>query len=333
MPPSIEDEIRQLRALFWSDRDPEGCVFAPLADAYRRAGDLEQAISLLDEGLVRQRDFAPGYVVAGWVRRDRGEDDAAALAFRAALALDPENAEAQQALTELRATEVDEVASDEPDAAVQPAASGPAPSGPVTRTMADLYARQGLNDRALAVYRQLLERDPADAGLRARIAELEGVTPGARREADVEKLARDWAEGPRVTGDLSTPFAWAPKLRSQPQRSGPAAHEYFRGLLSWEPGSVPPPTSALAPEAGEAVAEAAAVDEVIVELESPAAALDTAPEEVVAIDALSPDAIPITSLAPAAVPIASLAPVVVPIASLAPDPTGEENSGWNTQLQ
>jgi tetratricopeptide (TPR) repeat protein len=334
LPISIADEIRQLRALFWSDRDPEGRVFAPLADAYRRGGDLAQAVELLDEGLFRQADFAPGYVVSGWVRRDLGDDEAAALAFRTALTLDPENAEARQGLTTLARTAPEEAGATTPAAPGGPAA---ADDGPVTRTMADLYARQGLHARALAIYRQLLERDPEDATLRTRIAELAPLPPGARREVDVEKLARDWAEGPRDTGELSTPFAWTPTRGSRPQRSGPAAREYFRGLLTWEPGA-----EASAPPAAEPAA-AAPVDEEV--LEPPADTLDVAPEPVVAIAALAPDPVsvaqlaphgtpvPIASLAPDAVPIASLAPDAVPIASLAPDQTGDDSSGWNRPLR
>jgi hypothetical protein len=214
--------------------------------------------------------------------------------------------------------------------------------------MADLYARQGLHARALAVYRRLLERDPGDATLRTRIAELEALSPGARREVDVEKLARDWAEGPGDTGELSTPFAWTPTRGSRPQRSGPTAREYFRGLLSWEPGSE---VQAAPAPAAEQAAEAAVVEDALapetesappsLELEPPAAALDVAPEPVVAVASLAPDTVsvvhlaprgtplPIASLTPDAVPIASLAPDAVPIASLAPD----DLSGWNTPLQ
>src|SRR5688500_13654508 len=98
---SVEREIRELRALFWSERDPEGRAFAPLADAYRRMGDLDQALEVLTDGLDRHGDFAPGFVVAGWVRRARGEAELAAEAFRSALALDDENTEALLGLAEV----------------------------------------------------------------------------------------------------------------------------------------------------------------------------------------------------------------------------------------
>ena len=49
MADSLENELHELRSLFWSERDPDGRVFAPLADAYRRQGDLAQALDLLRE--------------------------------------------------------------------------------------------------------------------------------------------------------------------------------------------------------------------------------------------------------------------------------------------
>ena len=50
MTEALEQEIRTLRALQSSERDPEGRVFAPLADAYRRAGRIPEAVQLLNEG-------------------------------------------------------------------------------------------------------------------------------------------------------------------------------------------------------------------------------------------------------------------------------------------
>ena len=393
MADSLEKEVHELRTLFRSERDPDGRVFAPLADAYRRQGDLVQALELLRDGLDRHSDFAPALVVAGWVRRDRGEADAAREAFGAALELDEDNAEALRGIGELAAArgdraaalesfqrlvdlepddleivarlreverdeegarqveaevEVDSVPSDEPPlvALSEPPATeepitaepdevrGEDDEGPLTRTMADLYARQGLHHRALRVYRHLLERAPDDGGLRERVDAMAalvstapvsgaddadgallqadepvgldtGGVPTSRRptDAEMETLAQDWAEGPRETGDLSTPFAWTAQ-HAQPAQapSGLPVREYFRTLLDWEP----------------AAPEQEAEERLVVPIES-----------------LAPSAVPIASLAPeptvaagapaeatvagrAVVPIESLAPDVVDIATLAP---------------
>jgi hypothetical protein len=47
------------------------------------------------------------------------------------------------------------------------------PAAFVTETMAELYLQQGFRNEALAVYRELLNRNPGDASLRDRIAQIE----------------------------------------------------------------------------------------------------------------------------------------------------------------
>jgi tetratricopeptide (TPR) repeat protein len=53
------------------------------------------------------------------------------------------------------------------------AEQGSPPPAFVTETMAELYLQQGFRNEALAVYRELLSRNPADASLRDRIDQIE----------------------------------------------------------------------------------------------------------------------------------------------------------------
>ncbi len=95
MSDTLEHEIRELRSLYWNEeRDPEGRAFAPLADAYRRAGDLDQALELLDDGLSRHPDFTSGHLVSAWVHQARGDEVEAESAYRTVLQLDGDNASA-----------------------------------------------------------------------------------------------------------------------------------------------------------------------------------------------------------------------------------------------
>jgi tetratricopeptide (TPR) repeat protein len=95
---SLEGEIRTLRSLFWSDHDPDGRGFAPLADAYRRAGDARQALELLADGLDRHPDFTPGHVVKARLYVEQGLYTEAEIAARRVLDLDPENVDALRSL-------------------------------------------------------------------------------------------------------------------------------------------------------------------------------------------------------------------------------------------
>ena len=529
MVPPLEQEIRELRSAFWSDRDPDGRAFAPLADAYRREGELDQALELLEEGLERHPGFTSGHVVAGWVHRDRGDAAAAEAAFRTALDLDAENAEALRGLGELAAAggreeealewlrilsdlepgdaslrgRIEEIAwardtvaseggsvAEPPEAAapdvaavaapppgdaltegiaalpldqpeepeetadfdlaaleaalatedeaawtpspgpeaedetdwappVEPEAGDetdgapPAEPEPVgeavvvttddvletgdvvqdagetgevseldvrvggpeegeseasadelpesdeeeaghglyTRTMAELYARQGLEARALDVYEQLLAAAPGDEELRARVEALRerveversqappaeaapapAVAPPApdpdaerRAEEEMEILAQDWARPAEQPGELSSPFAWAsdeadPEEEAEAQ--GPPVRDYFRRMLSWAPGQAASGPAEAAEATGEVMApepEAAERAGAVAELAPEAA------ERTVDAAELAPEA----EAAERTVDVAELAPEAEPaertvdIAELAPDAEAE----------
>jgi tetratricopeptide (TPR) repeat protein len=95
---ALLQEIRTLKGVFESARDPEGRAFAPLADAYRRAGEIQQAVRLLNEGLARHPNFVPGHVVAARLYAEQGLAEEAAIAARNALKLDGENVSALRSL-------------------------------------------------------------------------------------------------------------------------------------------------------------------------------------------------------------------------------------------
>jgi hypothetical protein len=88
---SLEQEIRTLRSLFWSERDPEGRAFAPLADAYLRAGETKEALDLLTDGISRHPDFTSGHVVAARLYLGQGMLGEAELSARQVLDLDGDN--------------------------------------------------------------------------------------------------------------------------------------------------------------------------------------------------------------------------------------------------
>jgi len=77
---SHQSEIARLELLYAAH--PEGRVFAHLAEAYRRAGELERARALLEAGLERHADYASAHVVHGRVLLDLGREAEAEAAFR-----------------------------------------------------------------------------------------------------------------------------------------------------------------------------------------------------------------------------------------------------------
>jgi len=84
----------------WKE-NPQGTVFAPLAEVYRKDGQLERAREVLQQGLVNNPDHIPGNIVLGRCCLDMGDDGGAEAAFSHVLELDPENVIALKALGEI----------------------------------------------------------------------------------------------------------------------------------------------------------------------------------------------------------------------------------------
>lgn len=266
MPEPPDQEIRMLRTWFWSVRDPDGRAFAPLAEAHCRRGDLEEAEALLRDGLARHPQYATGHLVAARVARARGDTPMTLVHLNRALDLDPENVVALLERAECRASEgdrsearldlqavlriepgnpdavgrlealrADEEGSSPPDDVALPAEGPRIPEvadRPIfTRTMGDIYARQGFYERAVDVFEHLLEESPEDDEIAARLAELKKTIEGADEEAFGETVPAE------EEADAATDRVHADQAA---ERSGAGTIEqYFEDLLAWVPGAVP----------------------------------------------------------------------------------------------
>src|SRR5438876_620857 len=84
----------------WAE-NPKGRNFAPLADAYRKAGELDRAIELCTAGLERHPDYVSAHIVFGRCLIDQKNEAGASDVFRKVLQLDPENVLALKILAEI----------------------------------------------------------------------------------------------------------------------------------------------------------------------------------------------------------------------------------------
>ncbi|MEN8145923.1 MAG: tetratricopeptide repeat protein, partial [Gemmatimonadota bacterium] len=82
-------------------RDPNGRTFARLADAYRKDGQLERALELLEGGLRRHSDYLSAHLVHGRTLRSLGRRVEAIEAFERVAELDAANVIALRALAEM----------------------------------------------------------------------------------------------------------------------------------------------------------------------------------------------------------------------------------------
>lgn len=92
-------ELDKLEARF--QQNPKGRNFAPLADAYRKAGLIDNAIGLCQEGLKLHPDYVSAYIVYARCLVDKKDDTAALDVFKKVLELDGENIIALRGLAEL----------------------------------------------------------------------------------------------------------------------------------------------------------------------------------------------------------------------------------------
>lgn len=80
---------------------PEGRVFAPLADCHRKLGNLDQALQICQRGLTRHPEYSSAHVILGKIQRERGDLPAARAAFEKVLELDAQNLLALSQLAEI----------------------------------------------------------------------------------------------------------------------------------------------------------------------------------------------------------------------------------------
>lgn len=123
--------------------------------------------------------------------------DLASLPLLADFGLDddpaPEDATSEEPASAALAAASDEPSMDLPSVVSAPRVSKATPTF-VTETMAALYVQQGLFAEAIGVYRQLVAASPGDAGLQAKLAELERMHAQEQAPAATDSAAEEMPE-------------------------------------------------------------------------------------------------------------------------------------------
>ncbi len=231
----LKAKIEEYRAAL--AQDPKSKVFVALSDAYRAAGQLDDALEVALRGTWELPQYAEGFAAVGRVYAQRKVVRKAEEAFYRALSLDQMCIPAYKGLAALfrnqgeiqKASDIltKAIMLDPGDPSLQkmieslampaaPAQRSPAAdvepvvdqetamtqkSGSMkpitTATIADIYIEQGLYDKALEVYRELLAERPQDAAVQQKISELEalmsstGAAPAAPAPATAASGAGD----------------------------------------------------------------------------------------------------------------------------------------------
>lgn len=180
----------------WVAENPGSRLFVRLGRAYLELGRPVDAVQALRRGLVvMPEDIEARHLLALALREMGDRAGALAESLTAARAI-AEQADVFKLLGEVlkdegRGQEAAWAAALARDLALTPAPvpgearpaaapspgqipAGLAPAGPETATLAEIYAAQGLNQQAAAIYRRLAATNPGDPALAGRLAELEG---------------------------------------------------------------------------------------------------------------------------------------------------------------
>jgi tetratricopeptide (TPR) repeat protein len=208
----------------------------------RDQGDLALAIEHLDRLVELDGGNAFALRDRAEARLVDGNRDGALRDLSEALRLEPENAEIRRRLDSMETADTPpppppvEEHEHEPELGDRPI---------LTRTMGDIYARQGFLAQALEVYEHLHSENPDDDELRARLEELKGGRRIDRDEVRTELLEAD--QQSEVGAAFEAPQTAA---HAAPRVRGPGSRtiaSYFEDLLAWVPGAVP--IASLAPGA------------------------------------------------------------------------------------
>ena len=96
---AASSEIEKLERRY--AENPDGRYFAPLADAYRKAGQVDRALELVRAGIEKHADYLSAHIVLGRCLLDKTDDEGAGQAFQRVLTLDSENIIALKSLAEI----------------------------------------------------------------------------------------------------------------------------------------------------------------------------------------------------------------------------------------
>ena len=179
------DRLRELQQKY--DENPRR-YFAPLANEYRKGGQLKRAIEICRAQLAEMPGHMSGQIVFGQALYESGEFEEARKVFERAIALDPENLIA-------------------------------------LRSLGDMSLQAGDTAEARTWYARLLEADPKDTAVIALVTEIDASSDGAPVPMSQEIPGVDSDAGDQEIPVLEPEVAQPPVAAQQPASPSPEPRE------------------------------------------------------------------------------------------------------------
>ena len=189
-------EIDKLEARYRDN--PKGRNFAPLADAYRKAGLIDNAIELCQNGLKLHPDYVSAYIVYARCLVDKKDDPGAHGVFTQVLDLDRENIIA-------------------------------------LRGLAELAERTGKYDEAVEWLSRLLNADPMNGDAAEALARAKGKAAAAPAASAAPAAAPDAATTPMTKPDFTVEHEEKVETKLAAAPSGDV--ENFENPISFNPNA------------------------------------------------------------------------------------------------
>jgi tetratricopeptide (TPR) repeat protein len=200
------DRLRELQQKY--DENPRR-YFAPLANEYRKGGQLKRAIEICRAQLAEMPGHMSGQIVFGQALYESGDFEEARQVFERAIALDPENLIA-------------------------------------LRSLGDMSLQAGDTTEARTWYTRLLEADPKDTAVIALVTEIDAASDGAPVPMSEEIPGVDSDAGDQEIPALAPEAAQSPVAEQEPASASPDSRETEATPISSASHNLPPMNSEVA---------------------------------------------------------------------------------------
>jgi tetratricopeptide (TPR) repeat protein len=246
-------------------KDPSSTVFVPLAEAYRQIGLLDDALEAARIGTNMLPHFSPGFSTMGRILGQMGRLDEAMSAYAKALSIDRqsqaaliglarlhlirgERDQAHRILSQAREfhpedekiadmlialdlprpwSEIKQKSLKQEIPLQKQAVPGQSGEPILTATLAEVYVKQGLLDKAISVYTDILKLNPDNAAARERMIQLKGrlaeKVESPATAQDVELTPEVIVQEAVAPDELPETFAATPETENVPKDHSPMA--------------------------------------------------------------------------------------------------------------